>query len=413
MQQFRLNPQPLGIFPLPVGYLILPLVEQSSDTLALLLKGEIPVEVPLEWRFYMLALAGDLEHAYDELENDNSPEAQYNRFVLQSSPSEYVRLNNSLEGEFKFLLQVVAYTLGYIAQPPAEVDDITPVLAALVLMAQATYCLELNEPEYAITLLERAVEVARPVSPIFAAQLLGTLADTKRTSQGSNYTIIQEYQEAIRLLESSNLAVACGELWLNLGIANHELAQGRRSVLLEAARCYQEALQTLDREKSPELFAMAQSNLALAYLAMPLQEASDRLRVAIAVQALRAALEVYRRETHPEMWASTQLNLANALVYLPSGHPEDNLVQAVEIYEELLGVRSRENDPAGYARLLANQGNVLSHLGIFNHAISKLQEAITLFESCGEAEAAASVAGLLEQLELHQTAGAGLDNGNS
>ncbi len=409
MQQFRINPQPLGIFPLPVSYLILPPAEQGGAALEQLLKGKVPAEMPPEWRFYQLALAGDLAQAYTELENDPSPEAQYNRFVLQSSPVDYVRLKDALEGELQLLLDVVAYTLGYITQPPTETAEAVPELAALALMAQATFHLEQGEPEQAITLLQQAHEAAQPNSPIFAAQLLGTLADTKRTTYGADYTIIREYQEAIRVLETSSLTIARGELWLNLGIASHELANGRRMVLLEASRCYQEALQLLTREQNPEQFALAQSNLALAYLAMPLVEASDKLRVAIAVQALRAALEVYQRDTHPEMWVSTQLNLANALVYLPSGHPEDNLVQAVEIYEELLGVRSRESDPAGYARLLANQGNVLAHLGIFNHALPKLQEAKTLFESCGEVESAAAVSELMEQLELQQTAGAGLE----
>jgi tetratricopeptide (TPR) repeat protein len=128
---------------------------------------------------------------------------------------------------------------------------------------------------------------------------------------------------------------------------------------------------------------------------MPLTEASDQLRSAVAVQSLRQALQVYDRDSYPAQWASAQLNLANALQYLPSTHPEENLTQAVELYEDLLAARSPQLDPLGYARLLANQGNALAHLGIFDHATAKLAEAQRLFEQCGEWETAVSVRELL------------------
>jgi tetratricopeptide (TPR) repeat protein len=159
----------------------------------------------------------------------------------------------------------------------------------------------------------------------------------------------------------------------------------------------------LTRQNAPELYALAQNNLALAYLAMPLTEASDQLRMGIAVQALREALKVYKREAYPEQWASTQLNLANALQYLPSSHPEDNLSEAVGLYEEVLQARDPQRDPLGYARLLANQGNALAHLGIFDHAVPKLQQAAWLFAQGGDDDAATTVNGLLAEItETHR-----------
>ena len=47
--------------------------------------------------------------------------------------------------------------------------------------------------------------------------------------------------------------------------------------------------------------------------------------------------------------------------------------------------------PLGYARLLANQANALAHLGIFQPALEKLNEAHKLFHWHGEPEMAASV----------------------
>lgn len=71
---------------------------------------------------------------------------------------------------------------------------------------------------------------------------------------------------------------------------------------------------------------------------MPMTEASDQLRLGVAVQSLRNALKVFTREDHPERWASTQLNLANSLIYTPSTHQADNLVEAVELYEGVIAL---------------------------------------------------------------------------
>ncbi|MEM8961439.1 MAG: hypothetical protein AAGD38_08180, partial [Acidobacteriota bacterium] len=161
---------------------------------------------------------------------------------------------------------------------------------------------------------------------------------------------------------------------------------------------YQEALASgLSATSNPEAFAMVQRQLGLAYLTLPMHSHAAKLRPGIAIQAFRKALEIYRPETHPELWASTQLNLANALQYLPSSHPQENLVQAVELYEELLGYRNQAKDPLGYARLLANQANALAHLGMFPPALKKYETARKLFHWHGEPDLAAEI---LEQVAV-------------
>lgn len=87
---------------------------------------------------------------------------------------------------------------------------------------------------------------------------------------------------------------------------------------------------------------------------------------------------MYTKEDHPEQWASVQLNLANSLVYTPSRHQADNLVEAVELYEAVLQSRDRDTDPVGRARVLANQGNALAHLGVFDQARAKLYDGTIL-----------------------------------
>ncbi len=164
-------------------------------------------------------------------------------------------------------------------------------------------------------------------------------------------------------------------------------------------RSYQSALIVLDEEHHPDRFALANMNIAIAILAMPMTQASDQVRLGVAVQSLRAALRVYRPQTHPWEWSSSQMNLANALQYLPSKHREENLQEAVELYEEVLAHRSRRSDPLGFARVLANQANALAHLAVWDHATAKYVEARDLFAQAGDADAVAVVDRQLEQID--------------
>ena len=107
---------------------------------------------------------------------------------------------------------------------------------------------------------------------------------------------------------------------------------------------------------------------------------------------------MFTREEHPAEWASATLNLANALVYTPSTHQGDNIVEAVERYEEVLETRSRDTDPLGRARILANLGNALAHLGIFEHAKSRLYEARFLFEEALDHESVMAVRSILDEI---------------
>lgn len=82
----------------------------------------------------------------------------------------------------------------------------------------------------------------------------------------------------------------------------------------------------------------------------------------------------------------------------PVKHQADNLVEAVELYEAVLAARDRHADPLGRARVLANQGNVLAHLGAFKDAKAKLYEARSLFEELGDEESVRAVRGVLDEI---------------
>jgi tetratricopeptide (TPR) repeat protein len=391
----------LGIFPLPTSYLALPAASGADEAMDTLMRGYVPDALPPEWRFYGLALAGDRDGALAALATDGSPLGCYNRFVLSGSPADYAARADVPPGDLALLFEVVAYTLGYCEAPP-EPGASDGELRALIMMAWGSAAMERGDIRAAEADIGVALDLARPVSSLLAAQLALTMAETRAERLGPDPIAIQYLREAMELLKGSGLSELYAQVALSLGMRYQEISRSQRGPLLEAAKCYQEALRTFNRVEHPELYALAQNNLALAYLAMPLTEASDQLRMGIAVQALREALTVYTREQYPAQWASARLNQANALQYMPSGNTEGHLAEAVEIYEELLGARDPQADPLGYARILANQGNALAHLGIFDHAVPKLEQARQLFASSGDAEAAAALMDILTEIGTTQ-----------
>ncbi len=384
------RPQPIGIQPLPTGYLLLPPVVDGAALLELL-RGRIPAALPDAWEFYRAALNGKTATAVALLATDCSTLGEYNRFVLAGSAADYARLRERLPVDLIPFLDAAAFTMGVIDQAPTA-GEADGELRAHLLLVQASAQIEQGGGAAALEMLKEAAGCAAE-SPLFRAQLLAAEADLRRDLMGSDTEVISLYRAALRALHGSPLTDLQSGIWLNLGTALQE-----RGEMVEAAKAYQEALRFITRESDPEAYALAQNNLALTYLSAPMSEAGDQLRSAIAISALREALTVYTRQTHPAQWASTQLNLANALQYLPSSHPAENLAEAVRLYEDLYAVRRRDTDPLSYARLRANQGTALAHLGIFDHAVSNLREAQGIFRTHNESDAAATVETTLEQI---------------
>jgi len=397
------RPQPVGIADLPAGYLVVPDVPGGEDVRSALLRGDLPPSWPAGCGFIDRALAGDVDGARLALADASDRLAPVNRFALAPSLDAYTSLRPGLAGEAAALVDVVAFTVGLLDDPP-DGEGLEGEFAALVLTAQASAALEAGDVAMATELLRAAVASARPVSPALAGRTLGTLAETVHHRAGPSSEVLAWYDEAIDLLAGDAVVEVRAGLQLQRAVASHVLADGERVRLLEAVRHYEAALQVFTEQRHPDAFAFANANLALALLALPATQASDQIRLGVAVQSLRAALRVYRPETHPGRWASTQLNLANALQYLPSRHREDNLAESVTLYEELLGVRSEGRDPLGYARVLANQANALAHLGIFEHAVPKLEEARAVFARNGDPDAVAAVDAHLTEIAAHRDA---------
>jgi len=387
------RPQPLGAFPLPVGYLLVPASPDTETARRALLDGRLP-EWPAALRAHELALAGDRDGALDALDGSD-PVSRYNRFVMDPDGEDASELR-CLLGEFGVMVDVVLFALGRTDAAP-ELGDATGELAAAVLSAQAGAALDAGDTAAAVAALDRAAEAAAEVSEPLRGVLLGAaasiVADTDATEAATRF------ERALRALDGAEgLRVARAELHLSLAQLLHGQAGDRPDLLSRAVPQYHSALQLVLRDEAPLLWAAAHANLATAYLTMPMTEASGQLRLGVAAQSLRSALKVYTPEDHPEQWASVQLNLANSLVYTPSSHQVDNLVEAVNLYEGVLATRDRAVDPMGRARVLANQGNVLAHLGDFDQAKAKLYEARFLFEELGDHDAVRTVRGVLDEI---------------
>jgi tetratricopeptide (TPR) repeat protein len=391
-----LRPQPLGIFPFPAGLLLLPPSHDSDApaALATLMRGGVPDTLPESWAFYGHAVNGDRDAAAALLNDDSSAIAAYNRFVLTGDYSALERAREDDRDAVVRLAELAAFVQGARDEAPEDAD-LDHELLAVARMARAAQHLEHEETEPALVLLRDGAEAARGASPVLAAQLL---AQAAQLAEAHDHELaIKLWRDAVRLVGESPLAQLKSELLLGLALALHAAADGRRGALTEVVQLYQAALYAgITLEGTPETYALVQSNIGLAYVSMPMTDAGDKIRHAVAVSSFREALKVYTREAFPEQWTSTMLNMANALQYLDSSHREENLMLAVDTYEELLAVRNKAYDPAGYGRLLANQANALAHLGVFAPALEKFNEAYKLLHWHGEGELAHSI---LEQVE--------------
>lgn len=391
-----LQPQPIGVFPGTAGFFLLPSVPEENKLLPLLLRGHLPESFPESWRFFAAAIEGKSEQIVLGL-LPQGPEGIYNRFILDPQIQTYTLAKDALTGDISLLLDAVAWRLNLRETPPPLVDT-TGEIRAFLLATHAYAAFHQNDWPMGLSILLEAAKTVKDVSPIFSSRLFAEWAATKQMIDDHGQETVEGYRNALSLLEDSPFQEARAELWFQLGTAYQTIAEGRKGTLLEAIRCYHEALKVYRKDTQPENYAMVHMNLALTYLAMPSMEQSSHLRAATAIQSLREALRIFRRDTHPELWSSATVNLANALQYVKSSHQEDNLWEAVALYEEVLSVRRPEDEPIGYARVLANQGNALAHLGAFSRAVPRLEEANRLFRSHGEHEAANAVEGILSEI---------------
>ena len=128
------RPQPLGAFPLPLGYLLIPASPDTEEARLALLAGRLP-QWPAALRAHELALAGDRDGALAALQGDD-PVTRYNRFVMDPDSEDADDVRSGL-GEFGVLVDVVQFALGRSDTAP-DLGDADAELAATVLSVQAS-----------------------------------------------------------------------------------------------------------------------------------------------------------------------------------------------------------------------------------------------------------------------------------
>ena len=395
MDNLPTRPLPIGAFDLPFGFLLLPPGPDTEPVRESLLAGRLPQEWPESLRGHQAAADGDTDAALKIFTGGDDPVSQFNRFVLDPEGVDVDALRDAM-GPFGVLVDLVLFALGRTDEAPDPAGQ-EGELAALLLAAGAVLDLQTGAADSAVKTLRAAIEAAKPVSPALAGTLHGALGQACKAA-GDAGAAIGALQAGTKLLSGTDLKVGQAEQYLELAATFHEMAGDRPDLLQAAVQMYHNALQSLEAGQAPEVFAAAHAGLGSAYLTMPMNDAPDQLRLGIAVGSLRTALTIYTRDEYPAQWSSAQLNLANALVYAPSKHRKDNLTEAVELYEAVLETRSRHDDPVGYARALANQGNALAHLGEKLVARAKLADARALFEEAEDWDAVASVRDLIDGL---------------
>lgn len=398
------RPQPLGALPWPAGMLLLPDVPGADALAADLVVGREPADWPEGTDVVRLALADEPAAAAAAIAGTDVV-SRFNRAVLLGGDDAWAQLADSTDGELRALVDVARFSVGLVDTPPA-LDGTSGEVAAVVGSARASAAMEHGDYAGAVAELALAADAADAAgSPLLAASLRLTRAGLLREELGDPALAAREADRAIGTLPMTAPRELRAELQVTRALSRQELAGTERGALLAVVADLTEAAKVFREDRYPELSATINVHLALAYLVMPMSSEGDRIRVGVAVNALRAALRVYTPDTHPTAWASTQLNLANALQYLPSVHQESNLDEAVQLYEEVLAYRDPATDPVGYARILANQGNALGHLGVFADARERLERARTLFAGAGDADGVDGVDEVLASLaEAEQTA---------
>ena len=401
------QPQPVGAFGFPAGLLLVPAGPPEVDQARLdLVSGRLPAAWPQPLRGHELVHEDDVPGALACFDGTD-PVARYNRWVLDPEREAADEVRAALPDGFGPLVDVVQYTLGRGPVPAQDVQGLPAEVAALVLAARAAAAAEQGDGRSAADLLEAGARAAGPGNPALAAVLLGN-AGTLLRENGDPDRARSLLVEAADALAGTDLGEVRAELLHQRGsISQEDAARGAgdaRELLQEAMQYYYDGLHLVTEQSAPYLWASLQMNLATAHLASPMTQASDQLRLGVATQALRACRRVFTPQEHPGPWSAATVNLANALVYTPSTHQADNLVEAVELYEAVLESGVRDRDQLGRARVLANQGNALAHLGIFDQARAKLVEARYLFESQLDHESATAARSVLDEIAKSEAA---------
>ncbi|EGJ31404.1 hypothetical protein LYNGBM3L_40390 [Moorena producens 3L] len=164
----------------------------------------------------------------------------------------------------------------------------------------------------------------------------------------------------------------------NLGIAYRNRIKGQKAQNIEEAiACYQQALRVYTFEAFPIDWATTQNHLGIAYGDRIKCEKAQNIEEAIA--CYQQALRVYTFEAFPIDWASTQYNLGIAYRNRIKGEKAQNIEEAIACYQKAFRVYTFEAFPEKWARTQNNLGNGYRNQ-IKGQKVQNIEEAIACYQ---------------------------------
>jgi len=326
----------------------------------------------------------------------------YNDFIVSPSLEKYHDLKKLLKNStLKELLKIAGFIFGFEEHlKPVQSDDIR--IKTVYSLIKASLLFKNGQQKEAIEKLLKIENSLKenPSTRLLRARVMYDRLNFEKEVSGVFSTLPQSYQNLIDIFSDTIFEKLLADLWFDKGTALHDLSKGyKKFALLEAIKCYTNALNFYKKEKFPKTYALIKNNIALAYLVMPVEVPEDQLKLSYAVQCLKEVRSIYSKEENYNEWMAATINMANALQHLPSSNPAKNLVKAIELYDEILTDGRIKNDPIKLAKVLANYGSALSHLGLLAKGKTYLEKSRDIFQQFGLSEEVSIINEVLEEID--------------
>ncbi len=172
--------------------------------------------------------------------------------------------------------------------------------------------------------------------------------------------VIDHSQKALIYFESHGISANCSELYHDIGLAYLEWSNGVVEQQLEDSIHYLNLADNLcNIEQNPQLWAMIQHNLGVAYTQRLLDERSNNIDKAI--HYFEQALSI-SKNTLDEHSANTKVNLGRAYIDRENGKKIENLERAAEYLEQALHTYTEQEYPDKWTQIHENLGNIYTEL---------------------------------------------------
>lgn len=186
---------------------------------------------------------------------------------------------------------------------------------------------------------------------------------------------LESYHRALEIVDQEERPHLWASLLLDVGNAHAAIGVRTKSHrvhdnLEQASKHFTRALKVYTSEHLPQQWAATNNNLGNALCEQGTRAGGKKSLPLLAegIGAYRKALSVNTRERFPQRWAAIENNLGNALrelgVRIGGENSRKLLTEAVEAYRRALTVYSREQQPKEWAKTQNNLGNALTEQGV-------------------------------------------------